>query len=49
MSCTLIDAITAANTDKATGGCIADNGNDVIELANNGRWMSPLASRLHHQ
>ena len=30
--CTLRDAITAANTDTATGGCQAGNGADTIEL-----------------
>ncbi|MCH8853629.1 MAG: hypothetical protein IID41_13400, partial [Planctomycetes bacterium] len=30
--CTLRDAITAANTDMATGGCPAGNGADTIEL-----------------
>ncbi len=30
--CTLRDAITAANTDTATGGCVAGNGGDTIEL-----------------
>lgn len=35
-TCTLADAITSANTDTATGGCIAgDAGADVIELPNN--------------
>src|SRR5690606_5038375 len=33
VTCTLIDAITAANTDTATGGCIAgDVGLDTIDL-----------------
>lgn len=31
-SCTLQDAITAANTDTARGGCPAGSGPDVIEL-----------------
>src|SRR5262245_33928290 len=31
-SCTLVDAITAANTDTATGGCPAGSGEDTIEL-----------------
>jgi hypothetical protein len=31
--CTLRDAITAANTDTATGGCPAGSGADIIELA----------------
>ncbi|GAB4579691.1 MAG: hypothetical protein Fur0022_24290 [Anaerolineales bacterium] len=30
--CTLADAITAANTDTATGGCPAGSGADVIDL-----------------
>lgn len=30
--CTLRDAITAANTDTAMGGCVAGNGADTIEL-----------------
>ncbi len=30
--CTLADAITAANTDTATGGCQAGSGADVIDL-----------------
>ena len=32
-SCTLADAITAANTDTATGGCIAGDGADTIVLS----------------
>lgn len=32
-NCTLRDAIIAANTDTATGGCPAGNGPDIIELA----------------
>ena len=31
-TCILSDAITAANTDTATGGCIAGNGADTITL-----------------
>ena len=31
-TCTLVDAITSANTDTATGGCTAGSGADVIEL-----------------
>jgi streptogramin lyase len=31
-TCSLIDAITAANTDTATGGCPAGDGTDTIEL-----------------
>lgn len=30
--CTLVDAITAANTDTATNGCLAGNGADTIIL-----------------
>src|SRR5215831_10303497 len=30
--CTLVDAITAANTDTATGGCAAGRGEDTIVL-----------------
>ncbi len=32
-SCTLIDAITAANTDTAVGGCAAGSGADTITLS----------------
>ena len=32
-SCTLVDAITAANTDAATGGCTAGSGADTLVLA----------------
>jgi len=31
-TCTLVDAITAANTDTAVGGCPAGSGADTIEL-----------------
>jgi hypothetical protein len=31
-SCTLAQAITAANTDTATGGCIAGDGADTVDL-----------------
>ena len=31
-SCTLSNAITAANNDAPTGGCAAGSGGDVIEL-----------------
>lgn len=34
-SCTLVDAITAANTDTATGGCAAGSGADTITLSGN--------------
>ncbi|MGH8567142.1 MAG: choice-of-anchor Q domain-containing protein, partial [Gammaproteobacteria bacterium] len=30
--CTLVDAITAANTDRQTGGCPAGSGNDTVTL-----------------
>ena len=30
--CSLVDAITAANSDTATGGCSAGSGADTIEL-----------------
>ncbi|MGQ0594415.1 MAG: right-handed parallel beta-helix repeat-containing protein [Gammaproteobacteria bacterium] len=33
--CTLLDAVTAANTDAATGGCPAGSDADVIELTGN--------------
>ncbi|MGH8567048.1 MAG: choice-of-anchor Q domain-containing protein, partial [Gammaproteobacteria bacterium] len=33
--CTLVDAITAANTDLVTGGCPAGSGADVIALTGN--------------
>ncbi|MGH8502164.1 MAG: thrombospondin type 3 repeat-containing protein [Gammaproteobacteria bacterium] len=32
-ACTLVDAITAANSDVATGGCSAGNGADSLELS----------------
>ena len=31
-ACTLVEAITAANTDTATGGCPAGSGADTIVL-----------------
>ena len=31
-TCTLVDAITAANTDTAVGGCTAGSGADTIDL-----------------
>ena len=34
-TCTLVDAITAANTDTATGGCTAGSGADTINLQTN--------------
>ena len=32
-SCSLADAITAANTDTATGGCVGGSGADTITLS----------------
>lgn len=43
-SCTLHDAIEAANTDMATGGCPAGSGDDVLELPVNGDLV--LSSEL---
>ncbi len=37
-TCTLMDAITAANTDTTTGGCLAGSGADVLELSNGGTF-----------
>ena len=34
-TCTLINAITAANSDSATGGCTAGSGADTLVLASN--------------
>ncbi len=34
-TCTLADAITAANTDTATGGCTAGAGDDILEITPN--------------
>ena len=34
-SCSLADAITAANTDAAVGGCPAGDGADTISLSGN--------------
>ncbi len=31
-TCTLVDAITAANTDSSIGGCPAGSGADIIQL-----------------
>jgi CSLREA domain-containing protein len=42
--CTLRDAITAANTDTATGGCAAGGGADTITFA--GNYTITLASAL---
>ncbi len=41
-SCTLVDAITAANTDTATGGCPAGSGADEIELTGGGGTLTAL-------
>jgi len=38
-TCTLADAITAANSDAATGGCVAGVGDDVLELTSNGTFI----------
>ena len=35
-TCRLVDAITAANTDAAVGGCAAGSGPDTIELTTDG-------------
>ena len=35
VTCTLADAITAANTDAAAGGCTAGSGADIIDLQTN--------------
>ena len=41
-TCTLADAITAANTDTATGGCVAGSGADTIDLQTDVTLTSPL-------
>ena len=41
-ACTLADAITAANRDKAVNGCEAGKGADVIYLA----WAMKIAGKL---
>src|SRR5262249_35103123 len=38
-TCTLVDAITAANTDTATGGCPTGSGADTIVLPANSTIM----------
>ncbi len=43
-SCTLADAITAANSDTATGGCPAGSGADTITLTGNVNLTSALPS-----
>ena len=42
-SCTLREAITAANTDAATGGCSAGSGADTITFSVNGTFTRTLA------
>ena len=37
-ACTLVDAINAANTDVAKGGCTAGNGADVLVLDSNATY-----------
>ncbi len=41
-NCSLADAITSANRDRATGGCIAGAGPDVIRLTNDWKRNSDL-------
>ena len=41
-SCSLADAINAANSDAATGGCLAGSGADAITLTGNFTLDSPL-------
>ena len=41
-TCTLADAITAANTDTATNGCTAGSGADTITLGVNITLKAPL-------
>lgn len=41
-TCTLIDAISAANTDTATGGCAAGSGADTIDLLGNVTLVSAI-------
>ena len=38
-TCTIIDAITAANTDAPTGGCPAGSGADTVILESDGLYM----------
>ena len=44
--CTLVDAITAAETDTATGGCDAGSGADVLELAANATFTLSVADNF---
>jgi hypothetical protein len=39
-TCTLANAITAANTDTATGGCLAGSGADILRLEPPGRTVT---------
>lgn len=41
-SCSLADAITAANSDTATGGCPAGSGADTVSLTGNITLSAPL-------
>ncbi len=43
-NCTLHDAIVSANSDAATGGCVAGNGSDELQLSPTGHFdlQSPL-------
>jgi hypothetical protein len=43
-TCTLADAITAANTDTAVGGCPAGSGDDILNLTNDITLTSELPS-----
>jgi hypothetical protein len=45
-TCTLANAITAANTDAVTGGCPAGAGADIIILAANVTLTAPLPSKI---
>ena len=48
-TCSLADAITAANTDTATGGCQAGSGDDTITLTGNitlGAELPEIASTI---
>jgi predicted outer membrane repeat protein len=45
-NCSLINAITAANTDTATGGCKAGNGADTIKLPNNSLQLLSLVNNI---
>ena len=47
-SCSLADAITAANTDTATGGCAAGSGADTIALSEHVYLGASLPSITSH-